>query len=827
MRNNERPEEQLQETLGQSGRPLTGCEAVAAARSNAQNASHTQPGGHRPSAEGSRDFVFITDEHGRVQFVNGAAARELGVREGEVVGRRLEELFAGGGLARQGLTIADVVRSGKAVSFEGKAALLGRDVWLTTTVEPILGERGEVTATLGISREIAPRKGAEDPCHITRAELSAAFRDAPTLMLLIDLDGRVQQVNRAAVRFARRRSKSMVGGVPGTALRCLHAPGDPKQPGPHGLFCRTCPLRLAVERTLNTGTSQHRVESVLPLARRDMEGDTHFLTSTIPLRAAGRRMVLLCLEDITERKRAEQALRESKRTLATLMSNLPGMAYRCRNDEHWTMEFVSEGCFELTGYQPHDLRLNHTASYEELIHPEDRGAVRRDVEAAIERGRPFELVYRIITAGGEEKWVWEKGSGVFSPQGQLVALEGLITDITARKRAEEEKERMQALLLHAQKMEAIGVLAGGVAHDFNNLLTIVHGNAELALMAAEQGDPSCTDLLHKVLSAAEHGASLVRRLLVFSRKQPVELMALSVNRVVGDLLKMLGRLIGEDIEIHTTLRPDLWTVRADEANAEQVIMNLAVNARDAMPDGGKLTLATDNVALDQAVRAAMPQARPGRFVCLTVTDTGVGMDAQTVQRIFEPFFSTKEPGRGTGLGLSVVYGVVHQHGGWITVSSAPGHGSTFKVYLPASSPDPQEEPHDTPPLDEVQGHGERLLLVEDERALREMARTALASNGYQVMVAANAEEAEAIFAKEEGHLDLVLSDVVLPGKSGIQLADRLLALKPGLRVLLSSGHADRKSQWPVICERGFPFLPKPYSLVALLRAARQALGPQK
>jgi len=823
MMDNERQGERPPTAADNVGGPEIEQHAAGAECASGPGTKALQANSDRRADDGARDFVFITDAEGRVQFVNESVANELGIRDDDAVGRQVGELFAGGDWALGGLNIADVVRSGKPVSFEGKATLSDRELWLTTTLEPILGAGGDVTATLGVSREVSRRKGAVEPFHVSRAELSAVFRDAPILMFLVDQDARVHQVNRASVRFARRRTKSMVGMSPGEALRCLHALGGRSCLGPESLFCRTCPLRVAVERTLHTGASQHRVESVLPLARRDVEGETHFLISTIPLRAAGRRMVLLCLEDITERKRTEKALHENKRTLSTLMSNLPGMAYRCCNDEHWTMEFVSEGCLELTGYQPYDLRHNRTISYLQLICPDDRATVRRSVATALERNEPFEINYRITTADGAEKWVWEKGSGVFSPQGILVALEGFITDITARTHAEQEKERMQGLLLHAQKMEAIGVLAGGVAHDFNNLLTIVQGNAELALMAAEQGDSACLDLIRKVLSASEHGANLVRRLLVFSRKQPVQLMTLSVNRIVGDLLKMLGRLIGEDIKTHTRLCPDLWTVRADEANIEQVLMNLAVNARDAMPDGGRLILATENVTLDQAACAAMPEARSGKFVCVTVADTGVGMDAPTLQRIFDPFFTTKEPGRGTGLGLSVVYGIVRQHGGWSTVSSAPGQGSTFKIYLPAASPDPEEKPAATPCLGDLQGKGERVLLVEDERELRHMARNALTSNGYEVVATANAEEAEAIFEKEAGRFNLVLSDVVLPGRSGVQLVDSLLALKPGLRVLLTSGHADQKSQWPVIRQRGFPFVHKPYSLAAMLRAVRQAI----
>ena len=771
-------------------------------------------------SESSRDFVFIADDDGRVQFLSATVAEALGSSLEGPIGRPVEELFEPGGWELQRLSVSEVVRSGQPMSFEGKATLAGRELVLSTTLEPILSESGEVRAALGIAREITRRQGDSAGCGTTRVELSAVFRDAPVLMLLLDPDGTVRQMNRAAARFARRRPRGAQASRVGDSMRCLHALDNPAGGG-HGLFCKTCPLRIAVQSTLKTGKSHHRVEARLPVRRRDLEGESCFLVTTLPLQAAGGPTVLLCLEDITERRRAERALEESQRTLSTLMRNLPGMAYRCCNDEHWTMELVSEGCLELTGYHANELLLNHVTSYEQIIRPEDRAAVRRAVEEALSRGEPFELVYRITTADGQEKWVWEKGMGVYSPQGHLTALEGFITDITARKRAEEEKESMQALLLQAQKMEAIGVLAGGVAHDFNNLLTIIHGNTELAMMAA---DEPLQDQLRKVLAAAEHGASLVRQLLVFSRKHPMVETSLDLNRIVGDLLKMLARLIGEDIAIETDLADGLWTVRGDETNLEQVIMNLTVNARDAMPDGGRLTIATANVTLDASVSIRTPEARPGRFVRATVADTGIGMDEGTLLRIFEPFFSTKEAARGTGLGLAVVYGIVRQHGGWITAASQPGEGAIFRIYLPASDRDPRQETPKAELLEELQGAGQRILLVEDEKAVREFAKLALSNNGYVVLDAADADQADEIVAREDRQFDLVLSDVVLPGRSGVQLVDRLLDTKPELRVLLTSGHMDRRSQWPVIRERGFPFLQKPYSLIALLQATRAALA---
>lgn len=406
----------------------------------------------------------------------------------------------------------------------------------------------------------------------------------------------------------------------------------------------------------------------------------------------------------------------------------------------------------------------------------------------------------------------------------LTAVVNTLAGIIQRKKAEEEKEKIQAQLLQAQKMEAIGTLTGGVAHDFNNLLTAIQGYTELAMREVDEADPLYMDL-KQVLRAAGRAAGLTRQLLLFSRKQPMELTPLNINQTVDSLLKMLNRLIGEDIAIKTDLEPDLWTVRANEGKIEQVIMNLAGNARDAMPEGGELIIKTENVTLDEDYCKVIPESRPGKFVYLSVADTGVGMDKEILQRIFEPFFSTKEV--GTGLGLSVVYGIVKEHEGWINVYSEPGQGSTFKVYLPAFYVEPEDETEETVSLQELRGRGERILLVEDEEGVREFVRRALSENGYVVFEATSAEEALDIFERAKGRFRLVFSDVVLPDESGLQLVDQLLFRKPELRVLLSSGYADQKSQWPVICERGFRFLQKPYALPDLLRAIREAVEQAK
>jgi signal transduction histidine kinase/ActR/RegA family two-component response regulator len=391
-----------------------------------------------------------------------------------------------------------------------------------------------------------------------------------------------------------------------------------------------------------------------------------------------------------------------------------------------------------------------------------------------------------------------------------------------RNRAESEKERIQAQLLHAQKLEAVGILAGGVAHDFNNLLTAIQVSADLAMLDVDEATPVYRTLqeIHQVSS---HAGDLARQLLLFSRKHPMEYIPMNLNSTIENLKKMLNRLIGEDIEIQTRLDAEIWNVMADQGTMEQVVMNLILNARDAMPNGGRLAIQTGNVELTPGTMGKIPESRPGRFVKMTVQDTGIGMTPETLSRIFEPFFSTKGPGKGTGLGLSVVYGIVKQHEGWINVTSDPGNGSNFEVYLPAVSESAAPAAKETEIQTDLRGEGERILLVEDERSVQEYTVKALVRSGYSVTSASSSEEAMQWFEKEGGRFDLVFSDVVLPDQSGIELAEKFIAKKPKIKVLLCSGYTDQKSQWPIIRKKGFRYLQKPYSLNDLLKALREVL----
>ena len=425
----------------------------------------------------------------------------------------------------------------------------------------------------------------------------------------------------------------------------------------------------------------------------------------------------------------------------------------------------------------------------------------------------------------------------YSPADQeaIEALSVAFMEALKRKWAEEEKQKLQAQLFHAQRMEVIGRQAGTMAHEFNNWLTPILGYAYMAMEQIGEGDPLYNDL-REIYRAAARTARLIHQLLLFGRREPMEFEPLDINRTVEELLAMLARLIGEDVAIHTFMSPEVWAVEGDEGNIEQVVMNLAINARDAMPEGGSLTIRTENVTFPEfqiphvdgvahtrEAFSAFVQPRPGRFVCLSVEDTGVGMDESTMDRLFEPFFTTKESGKGTGLGLSVVFGIVQEHEGWINVQSEPGWGSTFKVYLPAS---PLKARNRTMPALSTpmpQGRGEGVLLVEDNHDTRTVAARALSENGYLVFEAPNMKGALEVFEREEGNVHLVFSDVVLPDGTGLGLVDQLLTRQKDLRVLIGSGYTDERGQAPLARQRGFRFVHKPYSLPSLLQTVRSVL----
>jgi len=405
--------------------------------------------------------------------------------------------------------------------------------------------------------------------------------------------------------------------------------------------------------------------------------------------------------------------------------------------------------------------------------------------------------------------------------GQARVIQCNIRDITERKRAEEQRKKLERQLQVSQKMEAIGSLAGGVAHDFNNLLSVILSYTEFAMQALREGDPLKADLL-EVKKAGDRAAVLTRQLLAFGRKQLLQPVPLNLNHVAEGVEKMLRRILGEDIDYVQVLAPDLGVVRADPGQIEQVLMNLVVNARDAMPEGGKLTIETSNVDIDEEYAAHHVGVKPGSYVRLAVTDTGCGMDDQTKTQLYEPFFTTKEKGKGTGLGLSTVYGIVKQSGGNIWVYSELGLGTTFKIYLPRELSVKATANRLRAILKPARGT-ETILVVEDEEALRKVAMRSLEAAGYTVLAAAAGDEALLISAQHAGIIHLLLTDVVMPRMSGQALAQSLLKTRPMAKVLYMSGYADNAFVHHGVVDEGTHFIGKPFTATDITRKVRDVL----
>ncbi|MGA8754016.1 response regulator [Candidatus Deferrimicrobium sp.] len=394
-------------------------------------------------------------------------------------------------------------------------------------------------------------------------------------------------------------------------------------------------------------------------------------------------------------------------------------------------------------------------------------------------------------------------------------------DVTDRKQAEEEKEKLRGQLQQAMKMEAVGRLAGGVAHDFNNLLTAIMGNISLALMKLSPSDPA-GGLLAEANKAAESAASLTQQLLAFSRKQIIKPKVLDLNILIADMNKLLFRLIGENIDLKTVPGEDLGSVKVDAGQFEQILVNLAVNARDAMPEGGMLFIETANVDLDEEYCTKHPYVRPGRFVMLAVSDTGHGMSEEVKRQVFEPFFTTKSKGIGTGLGLATIYGVVKQANGSIEVYSEVGKGTTFKIFLPRVEDEDAGTPVSSLPMELLEG-SETVLLVEDEKIVRDVGARILERSGYRVMQAGNGDEAIALAMEYGERIDLLMTDVVMPGMHGRELANRLTRIHPETRVLFTSGYTDDAIVHHGVLDEGVSFIGKPYSPSALAKKVREVL----
>ncbi|MEO6197841.1 MAG: PAS domain S-box protein [Dehalococcoidia bacterium] len=525
------------------------------------------------------------------------------------------------------------------------------------------------------------------------------------------------------------------------------------------------------------------------------------------------------MTDLTAIRKAHAALQESEARVRTVLESSPDAIIGM--DETGTITDWNPRAETMFGWS-RDEALGRSLA-ETIIPPDQREAHRSGLRRFTETSEGPMLHRRVETTG------WRQDGTEFPVELSIVPLKegavdrfyGFIVDISERRAAEVKLRKTEEQLRQAQKMEAVGQLAGGVAHDFNNLLTVITGYTELLMSNLPAGAPTLADL-QEIRTAAERASWLTRQLLAFSRRQILAPKVLDLNVLIGNFEKMLCRLVGEDIVLKTELAPTLARIKADPGLIEQIVMNLAVNARDAMPTGGRLAIETDTVLLDESYSKKSVEVPPGRYVLLAVSDTGCGMDAETQKRIFEPFFTTKEVGKGTGLGLSTVYGIVKQSNGFIWVYSKPGLGTTFKIYLPTVDEEVPAAKTESRPVQQRIGV-ETILLVEDAAAIRALTKKVLELNGYTVLAAANLDEALKMAEARDWAIHLLLTDVVMPGGSGPDVADRLTERCPDLKILYMSGYTGTAMAHQGILASGSPLLQKPYSPDALLQKVREVI----
>jgi two-component system, cell cycle sensor histidine kinase and response regulator CckA len=537
--------------------------------------------------------------------------------------------------------------------------------------------------------------------------------------------------------------------------------------------------------------------------------------STFPVEVMARLMpdgkLMAVVRDVTERKAAERALREreAQLELASKVAKLGAWTVDVSNEVTWWSNEVRA----MRGLAP-DEELTRKRAIE-CYAPEYRELITAKARACALEGIPFDVEVQVLTGAKSRAWERVIGQAERDAEGRIVRVYGTVQDI-------DEQRTLYDQMQQAQKMEAIGQLAGGVAHDFNNMLSVILGYAELAQQKMAPDAPGRAELL-EIERAAQRSAELTRDLLAFSRKQLMQPRAIDVSQVVVHMENLLRRLLGEDVELLLDIDARTPTVLVDPKQVEQVLMNLAVNARDAMPHGGKLHIEVSSFDVDAAFAQRERELRPGRYVTLAVTDSGMGMDAATRERVFEPFFTTKELGKGTGLGLSTVFGIVKQCRGHVTVYSELGHGSTFRVYLPSVDAPAEALTTASLPPGALIGN-ETILLVEDEQQVREVTAEILLGCGYNVLVAADAVEAIELARRHHGLIHLLLTDVVMARMSGRELAERLAPLRPSMRVMYVSGYTHGAIVHQGVLQPGIAFLQKPMTRRTLCEKVREVLG---
>ena len=744
-----------------------------------------------------RDCIIVTDAAGIVTYWNEAATNTYGWTAAEMCGQPLLNRFP----EEARSSVADLMRQiAEGHDWCGEFEDYHKDgsrIWIDARVSRICSASGEFLGIIGTSHDISARKRAEAERDQITARLRLQIDRMPLAYLLFDRDLRLVDWNAAAERMFGYTRDEVIG---------MTAPFETLLPRATWLGGEEILGRLRAG-----DMAAHAINDNLT---KDGRTITCEWSNTPLLDSNGAFVGLLSLaQDITARRLAEEALRQSEERFRQIAESINEVFWLTTPDKH-EIAYISPG-YETIWGRTRDALHASPQSWMDAIHPEDRERV---VQAAFanQMAGTYDEEYRIVRPDGTIRWIRDRAFPVRDRDGQVVRVAGVAEDVTGRR-------QLEAQLRQAQKMEAVGQLAGGVAHDFNNLLTVITGCSELLLdVVGDAGEQR--ELIDEILKACTRSASLTRQLLAFSRQQVLSPKILDVNDVVQDIDKMLRRLIGEDVELTTVLHRPLGSVKADPGRLEQVLVNLAVNARDAMPRGGKLTIETREVNLTEGFPANRPGVAPGRYIVLAVTDSGVGMPEEVKRHLFEPFFTTKDPGKGTGLGLAVVHGFVKQSGGCVDVRSEPGAGTCFTIYLP------RIDARDASGADVTEAglrHGrgtEAILLIEDDDAVRALIKRVLHRYGYTVLEASRGSDGLRLAAAHPAPIHLLITDVLMPGLSGRMVAEQIGESHPETKVLYVSGHTNDNVLRTGVFHDAAQFLQKPFAPEALAQKVREILS---
>jgi PAS domain S-box-containing protein len=650
---------------------------------------------------------------------------------------------------------------------------------------------------IAVVRDISDRKASDAALRSSEAGYRTLTEHSPDLILRVDASGRYLYANHAFEALSGLPASAHIGRTIGDVS------GNQTEQGARAFAM----LKRAVAEVSAT---RRPFEREVRMPRPD--GDHIYNVRLVPEfdESGAVTSILVVARDITERELAAEALRSSEQRFRQVTEAIDEVFWL--NDVSTGVYIYLSPAFDRVFGRPRESLYEDPSSWLTLVHPDDLANLGEALRAT--PTDDLDLEYRIVTERGE-RWIHERAFPIRDRTGQVYRVAGVAEDATIRRTLEEQ-------LLHSQKMEAVGQLAGGIAHDFNNLLAVIQMQSSLLLEDGPQRGP-VAEGLREIQSATERAANLTRQLLLFSRRQVAQPVDLDVSEVVGTMTKLLRRLLGEDVALETRFSPGLPLVHADRSMLEQVLMNLAINARDAMPAGGRLVVGLDALEVDAEAARLRRGVAPGPFIRLTVSDTGCGIPESHVPRIFEPFFTTKGVGKGTGLGLATVFGIVQQHQGWIEVDSLPGQGTTFSVFLPAATLPARGETR-SERREAVDGGTETILLVEDEDAVRTIARTTLERFGYTVIEAQDAAQALATWQTVGARVDLLLTDLIMPGGvSGRELAERVLADRPRLPVIYTTGYSPDVVDDGLKLDERRTLLQKPFSAVELAHAVRRSI----